>query len=106
MLSKFGRHRAEQVVFIDGLVRACKRWKGVYGGVFAHLLRMLVDNVEVIEEEAVWEWETKYKAEHGESDVLLVQAQPFLTWLREAEEEEEDDDDGEEEEEEDGEDEG
>ena len=98
VLSKFGRHQAEQVVFIHALVRAVRRWKGVYGGVFAQMLRMLVDNVEVVEEEAVFEWERAYKAEHGAGDALLVQAQPLLTWLREAEEEEDDEEeeDGEE----------
>ena len=102
VLSKFGRHRAEQVVFIQGLVRAVRRWRGVYGGVFAQLLRMLVDNVEVVEEEAVFEWERLYRAEQGPNDPLLVQAQPLLTWLREAEEEEDEDEEAEGGEEEDG----
>ena len=45
----------------------------------------------MVEEEAVWEWEQAYRAEHGPNDPLLLQAQPLLTWLKEAEEEEEDD---------------
>ena len=50
----------------------------------------------------MFEWERLYRAEQGPNDPLLVQAQPLLTWLREAEEEEDEDEEAEGGEEEDG----
>ena len=92
VLFKFGSSTADQVLVIRGLARACQRWGGVYAGAFAPVLQLMTVNCEVLEEEAVWEWERAWTAEHGRDDAFLKQAADFLKWLREAEEEEEEDD--------------
>ena len=97
VLAKFGKHRAEQVTFLDALARLCKRWKGALLGLTGKLMLLMVEQVPLVEEEAVWEWEKHYRAEHGDKDPVLVQASEFLTWLKEAEEEEEDDEEEDEE---------
>jgi len=98
VLSKFGKHRAEQVTFLDALARLCKRWKGALLGLTGKLMLLMVEQVPLVEEEAVWQWEKHYRAEHGDKDPVLLQASEFLTWLKEAEEEDEEEDDEEEEE--------
>ena len=89
VLAKFGKHRAEQVTFLDALARLCKRWQGALLGLTGKLMLLMVEQVPLVDEEAVWEWETHYRAEHGEKDPVLLQASEFLTWLKEAEEDEE-----------------
>ena len=96
VLAKFGKHRAEQVTFLDALARLCKRWKGALLGLVGKLMLLMVEQVPLIEEEAVWEWEKRYRAEHGDKDVVLIQADEFLTWLKEAEEDSEEEDEDEE----------
>ena len=93
VLAKFGKHRAEQVTFLDALSRLCKRWKGALLGLTGKLMLLMVEQVPLVDEEAVWEWERHYRAEHGEKDPVLVQASEFLTWLKDAEEEDEEDED-------------
>ena len=98
VLAKFGKHRAEQVTFLDALARLCKRWRGALLGLTGKLMLLMVEQVPLVDEEAVWQWESQYRAEHGDKDAVLLQASEFLTWLKEAEEEEEEEDDDEEDE--------
>ena len=70
-------------------------------GLAGKLMLLMVEQVPLVEEEAVWEWERRYRAEHGDRDPVLLQAAEFLTWLKEAEEEEEDEEDEDDDDEED-----
>ena len=100
VLAKFGKHRAEQVTFLDALARLCKRWQCALLGLTGKLMLLMVEQVPLVDEEAVWEWERRYRAEHGDKDAVLLQASEFLTWLKEAEEEDEEDDEEDDEDEE------
>lgn len=99
VFTKYGKRISDQAIFISGLLAACRRWNGLYKGLFVPVLKMMFVNLEMIEEDAVWMWEKQNREEEGDrmSDERKA-AEEFLTWLTEAEEEESEDEEENEEE--------
>ena len=79
---------------LDALEECCEG-SAALGEVFEHALHALYDaEAAVLSEEAIERWAAAAAtSEAAEVAQLLAQAQPFLTWLREAESDDEDEDD-------------
>ena len=96
ILKKFAKGLSAQKAFIYGLERACLYENEIYIGLFAITLQLLNQRAEVIDEDAIEEWERERLSDMSATNKqrFLVLAKEFLTWLKEAEEDEDDDEDG------------
>ena len=93
LLGRFVQTGGDQDAMLDALEECCEG-SAALGEVFEHALHALYDaEADVLSEEAIERWAAAAAtSESAEVAQLLAQAQPFLTWLREAESDDEDED--------------
>ena len=93
LLGRFVQTGGDQDALLESLEEACEG-SAALGEIFEHALHALYDaEADVLSEEAIERWAAAAAtSESAEVAQLLAQAQPFLTWLREAESDDEDED--------------